>query len=209
MSNKPRSKTPDPIVPDAAVEDRMKAFVAQKPEPTAEPTEALATVGDARVEQIKKANGGDRMVVRAASGKFTKATTAIAAKDARQAQEFLIEKVKNDAGEELSRKQHLRVALFDGAIKAAKSDKGIGGAVKAFEALNEDAALPQTKESMIAAANQEVSNPIRVVFIPGLNLLDPTVHDFEKEQREKAERLAKGPSFAEVTGYTTNPPEQK
>jgi hypothetical protein len=197
---KPRSKTPDPMVPNPELETQMKAAMEA-------PTQAIVQVGDARVEQIKKSNGDTRIAVRAASGRFSKMTTAVAHADAKQAQQFLLEKVTNEAGVELSRKQHLRVALFDGAIAAAKEPRALGNSVKAFAELNSDASLTQQKEAMVTAANQEENHPVRVVVINcPANMMHPTELNYEEELRKREAK--KQPSFAEVTGYTTNPQEQ-
>jgi hypothetical protein len=192
---KPRSKTPDPIIPDPTLEEKMKSLASAT-------RTALVKTEDVRVESIRHPQG-DRLAVRAANGKFTKLTTAVAARDARDAQNFLAEKVKDELGNERTRKAHLREALYSGAIKASQSDKGLGPAVKSFEALNEDAALTQAKESMITSANQEVQNPVRIVMINMPTLMVPEIQDGDKpKERPKA------PSFAEVLDIRTNPPQE-
>jgi hypothetical protein len=205
MSNRPRNKTPNPVVADISIEEKVKAF-AENPTST-QPTKAIVQVGDARVEQIKKSNGqGDRLAVRAANGKFTKMATAVAHADAKQAQQFLAEKIVNEAGVELSRKQHLRVALFDGATAAAKQPRALGNAVKAFEALNEDAALTQAKEALLADQSH-LQDPVRVVVINcPENMMHKEIVDFEAELKRRKEKEAKGPSFIEGEVIQQNGP---
>lgn len=197
---KPKPKNPDPVQRNPELEAQMQAAIDNPSTLIPAPTQDIVQVGDARVEQIKKANGGYRLAVRAANGKFTKMTTAVAARDACDAQNFLAEKVKDEVGNERTRKAHLREALYTGAIKGSQSDKGLGPAVKAFEALNEDAALTQTKESMVQAANQEVNNPVRVVVINSPVLMHPEIVEFDKRPEKPRQ-----PSFAEVTSVETNP----
>lgn len=196
-----KSNTQRPTVAQLTSDEQRNALETQMKSIADAPQTALVNTEDLRIEAIKKNNGqGDRIAVRAASGRFTKATTAVAAADAKAAQQFLITKVKNEVGEELSRKAHLREALYSGAISAAKSDKGIGGAVKAFEALNVDAGLVAAKESMIQAANQEELHPVRVVIMIAPQIMHPEVIDGDKKPAEK-----KAPSFAEAEMIYTNP----
>jgi len=199
--NRPRNHTPNPIIPDPDLKEKIKNLAEHPPQ-------SIVQVGDARVETIKRSNGqADRIAVRARSGQFTKMTTAVAHADAKQAQQFLAEKVKNAAGEELTRKQHMREALYTGMIKASQSDKGLNASVKAFAELNTDAALNQQKEAMVAEASKEIANPVRVVVVVGPeNMLKPEMVDFEAELQKRKDRDAKGPSFAEVTEVITNPP---
>lgn len=202
-----------PTVSDPVLEERAKELI-ENPIKSSTQTEALATVGDARIERVKKSNGqGDRLAIRAANGKFTRLVTAVAAKDARDAQNFLTEKVKDANGVEASRKQHLRQALFDGAIDAAKNPKGLGNAVKAFDSLNEDAALTQAKESLL----QDTSNikpPLTVVVVPMIgNMMHPDVVDASKQSEsatKKKPSFADDPNIIDVEVISTNPaPERK
>lgn len=189
-------KKDDSIVADPTLEAQAQALVDA-------PQTALVPKEDFRVEQVKKSNGqGERLVVRAASGKFTKLVTAVAASDAKAAQQFLAEKVKNEAGVELSRKAHLREALFSGAIKAAEEPKALGNAVKSFEALNVDAALTQAKERMLVD-DSNIQNPVRIVVIAPVTLMHPEVLDDSKKTPEK-----KSPSFAASEVVYTNPPRE-
>jgi len=187
-------KNEDPCIPNPELETQMKALADKT-------RTAIVKSEDIRVETLRHPQG-DRLAVRKTNGQFTKLTTAVAAKDARDAQNFLAEKVKDELGNERTRKAHLREALYSGAIKASQSDKGLGPAVKSFEALNEDAALTQAKESMITSANQEVQNPVRIVMISMPTLMVPEIQDGDKpKERPKA------PSFAEVLDIRTNPQE--
>lgn len=185
-------KNEDPTVTDPALEEQMKNLANAT-------RTALVKTEDARVETLRHPQG-DRLAVRKTNGQFTKLTTAVAAKDARDAQNFLAEKVKDELGNERTRKAHLREALYSGAIKASQSDKGLGPAVKSFEALNEDAALTQAKESMITSANQEVQNPVRIVMINMPVIMNPDIIDLDVKKPEKK----KQPSFAEVLDIRTN-----
>jgi hypothetical protein len=189
---KPNDKKDDPVVSNPTLEAQAKAIVENPiPAPT-QTTQAIVPIGDARVEQIKKSNGqGDRLAVRAANGKFTKMTTAVAHADAKAAQQFLAEKVKDQLGNETSRKHQLRVALFDGAIKAAEEPKALGNAVKAFDSLNADAALTQAKETLLADQNH-IQDPVRIVVVPVIDLMHKDLIDFDKKPAEK-----RVPSFAD------------
>lgn len=196
-----RDKKESPTVSDLVLEERAKELIENPIMPSTQ-TESLATVGDARVERVRKSNGqGDRLAVRAATGRFTKMTTAIAHADAKAAQNFLAEKVKDDLGKEASRKHHLRVALFDGAIKAAKEPRALGNATKAFEALNTDAALTQAKEALLQDQSH-IQDPVRVVVVAPINLMHPEVIEFDKRKEEKRQ-----PSFVEAEVVSTNPPQ--
>ena len=198
----------EPTVDQLTSQEQRNASEAQAVAVADAMRTALVPVLDARVESIKKSNGDSRIAVRAASGRFSKMTTAVAHADAKAGQQFLMEKVVNEAGKELTRKQHLREALYSGALDRAKSDKGYGGAVKGFQALNEDAALTQQKEAMVSAANQEESHPVRVIMVGYPDLMHKEMVNFEAEMKKREEKNRLGPSFAASEVLYTNPAQE-
>jgi hypothetical protein len=198
-------KKPEPTVDQLNSEAQRTTLETQATAMADAARTAITVQPDIRVEAVKKSNGqGERVAIRAANGKFTKLATAVAAKDARQGQEFLLEKIKNEAGLELTRKQHLRNALYEGAIAAAKEPRALGNSVKSFQALNEDAALTQAKENMLQSANQEVTNPIRVVVI---NCPENMLHKEIVNLDEKKPEERKTPSFIDAE-FKTNPRQE-
>jgi hypothetical protein len=197
MKNNVKKPNPDPIVSDPALEAQMQNLADNPPAPT----QTLAVQPDLRIEKVKaNTKTGEREIVRSQSGKFAKSSTLAAALDAAASQKFLRE---TDPELGVTRKHAMREALYKAALKP--TEKSLGSCVKVAEFFEKESGNTDAKESMLAEANKDIRTPINAIFITLPNLNDPTVHDFEKEVREKAERTAKGPSFAEVLDIRTDP----
>ena len=174
------------------MEDKAKEFMDS-------PQTSLAITEDVRLEKLKHPQGA-RIAARARTGKFISKTEASAIATTRDTQNFLSE-VDSESG--LSRHKTLLTKLYDGAKKASQTDKGIGGAVKAVELIDEMSGHRAAREEAIAQASKEENHPVRMVIVVAPNLMYPELVDGDN----KLER-PKAPSFAEVTGYTTDPPQE-
>jgi len=178
------------------MEDKAKEFMDS-------PQTSLAITEDVRLEKLKHPQGA-RIAARARTGKFISKTEASAIATTRDTQNFLSE-VDSESG--LSRHKTLLTKLYDGAKKASQTDKGIGGAVKAVELIDEMSGHRAAREEAIAQANKDVQNTVRVVMIPSITLVNPTLIDFEAELARRKEKDKLGPSFAEVLDIRTNDQE--
>jgi hypothetical protein len=198
MSRNPhRSKTPAPIVPDETLEEKMKTAAENPPAPA--PTQALATQPDVRIETIKHPQG-ERQLARARNGKFVSRTEASAIVSTKKTQEFL-EAIDPEMGH--SRDEVIRNSIYEGVVKAAAIPKTLGNAVKGAEFLDRTSGREKVREEALSNKDH-VQNQVKVVVVPGVVLMNPTVIDHDEELRKKKEKEAKGPSFIDAE-FKTDP----
>ena len=189
-------KNPDPVVPNPELETQAKAL--------ADATRtAIVKAEDVRIESIKHPQG-NRLAARARTGKFVSRTEASAMVTAKETQNFLTE-VDPETG--LSRHKSLLNKLYDGAKTAAGEPRALGNAVKAVELIDEIAGHRAAREEALSNKDH-VKNPINIVVIPSVTLVNPDVIDYEAELRKRKERDEKGPSFIDAE-FKTNPPQEQ
>jgi hypothetical protein len=78
-----------------------------------------------------------------------------------------------------------------------------------MEMYDEQSGNRAAREAAITAANRETTNPVVAINITMPVLVNPEMVDFEAELRKRKDRDLRGPSFAEVTGFSTNPPQEQ
>lgn len=167
----------------SALETQIKEFVKQ-------PTQALATQPDVRLDKIKTKQGGERIAARARNGKFISSVEATTIVRTKRTSKFL-EELDSETGK--SRHQTLLEAGYKGALVAAAEPTGrsLGNYVKTMEMYDEQSGNRAAREAAIAEANREVNAPMTVVINMPV-LLHPEIQDGDKPRE-----TPKKPSFAD------------
>lgn len=191
MSNKKRNKTPVPIAPDIALEEKAQTFLNS-------PQTALALTEEVRLEKVKTNNGkSERLAARSRNGKFVSRTETSAMVTAKNTQTFL---ATTDTETGLSRHETLLGKLYEGAKKAADEPRALGNSVKAVELLDEISGHRAVREEALKDRSNIVS-PVKIVMVPSIALMNPTIIMADEKKPEK-----KTPSFIDAE-FSTNPPQ--
>lgn len=193
----------DPVVSDPVLEAQMEKTANQQATDQANAQQ----MSEALVKQpadlptlttVKGRDGKDKLAARQ-KGRF--ANTANARVLAIQKTVEKIMHVPDEAGG----LTQLEKILISNAIVCEKNTdaRNEGGVTKFLEHLDEIGGTKDARKALTKEANTPV---IPVVIINVGELMNPEVVNWDKEQREAAERARKGPSFADSTIVQQNPP---
>ena len=195
-----------PSVDALITEEQRKVLEDKAKELMNSPNTSLAITEDVRLEKVKHPQG-DRLQARARTGKFISKIEASTIVVTKRTANFLED---TDPNTGKSRHQTLLEAGYAGALIAAAEPTGrsLGNYTKVMEMYDEQSGHRAAREEAIAKANREVNTPVSVVVINcPENMMDKNIIDFEEELRKRAEK--KQPTFAEVIGIETNPPQEQ
>lgn len=192
----------DPVIPNLELEAQAESVADQQAKDHAN----AQKISEALVKQpadlpvlttVKGRDGQDKLAARI-KGKF--ANTANARVLAVQKS---VEKVMHKP-DETGTTQLERIITAQAKVAEGNTDaRNLGGISKFLEHADE---ISGTKDAR-KALTKEVNTPlIPLVIISMPDLIHKEIIDFEKQQREDAERIRKGPSFADSTVIQQNPP---
>ncbi len=147
------------------------------------------------LEVVKNRDGSDRLAARQ-RGRFTKTANARVLATQKSIEKIL--HMPDDAG----KTQLERIITTQAKVAEENTDaRNLGAVTKFIEITDEISGAKAARESL----TKEINTPIvpTVIMIPMPNLGE--VIDYDKEQREAAERARKGPSFADAVVVQQNP----
>lgn len=197
--NKPRTKTPDPIVSDMTLEEQAKALADSQTQPKTEALvkqDALPALG-----VVKNKNGTDRIVARQ-KGKFTSTANARVL-----AVQKSIERLMHTLDEEGQTQLERIISAQAKVCEENDSAKNLGGIAKFLEHVDEISGNKAAREAL----TKDINTPVipTIIMVPMPNLMHPEVHDYDAQVRSSAERARKGPSFADAELVQQNLPRNE
>jgi len=153
------------------------------------------------LDVVKNKDGSDRLVARQ-KGRFTKTANARVLATQKSIEKIL--HLPDDSG----KTQLERIISSQAKVAEENTDaRNLGAVTKFIEVTDEISGSKAAREAL----TREINTPTipTVIFIPvPTNMMHPEVLDYDKQQREAAERERKGPSeqFLNAEVIEQNPP---
>jgi hypothetical protein len=196
---KTTKKKSDPVTSDPVLEAQAEKTATDQANAQQMSEALVKQPASAQIKEVRDVAASKSLVPRGKDGKFYKRADALTNETAKRI--IKVAYTPDETGETMVEQVVGSQLIVARDNKDPRNLNAVSGLLETVDKFSGQELIRQR----MAKETENFNVVPTIVFIGRVDLMHPEPIDFEKQQREHAERMRKGPSFAEVTEVITNP----